>query len=173
MTQPTFVPVADSAAVRPSAPTAVPQVGRAKKPGLLGRPGSPGGPGEGSPGPDAGYAMTLAEHLVHGLDLGPVAEHDVVVGVALLAAKRAALVGRAPCRSDVELALDLFGWRHEADGAVAADRVRRFSGLAHSYFAQRAFVDAVPTEALTQTPGQVRTLVYLATSRESQWRHRS
>jgi hypothetical protein len=165
VTQPTFVPVADSSAVRPSSPTANPQIGRPPKRGLLGAPTEKRGPGEGTPGPDGGYALHLAEHLLHGFDLAGVPEHDAVIGLALLAAKRAALVGRAPTRTDVEVAMDLFGFRQSADVALATHRRRLFAGLAHSYIAQRTFVDTVPASALTQAPGAVRTLWFLSNSR--------
>ena len=161
MTQPTFVPVSSSGAVRASMTTKTPEIGRAKKAGLLGAPGSATGAGHGTTGPDAGFALTLAARAVHGLVLSNgESTHDLEVGVAALASKRAALAGRGPSKSDVEVVLDLFGLRLADVEDVVADRRRRFSGLAHSYFHQRAFVDAVPEAALSQSPGAVIPLLF-------------
>lgn len=166
MTQPTFVPVADSGAVRRCAPTATAEIGRPKKPGLLGAPHSVSGSGHGTPGPDAGYALTLAHSIVHDLTLAPnESAHDVEVAMALLASKRAGLVGRGPTKTDVEVALDLFRFRGRADATEAADRLRRIKGIAHSYVAQRSFVDGVPEGALRQRPGMVTPLVHWAVPR--------
>ena len=163
MTQPSFVPAADAGSVPRSVPIVTPEVNRAKKPGLLGAPSVDRGVGRGTPGPDGGYALTLAKGLIHGLELGPhESPHDVEVGVALLAAKRAGLVGRAPSRPDVEVALDLFGFRGRVGGAVLQDRRRRFAGLGNSYAMQRSFVDAVPDDALRQIPSRVTVLVLFA-----------
>ena len=163
MTQPSFVPAADVGSVPRSVPILTPEVNRVKKPGLLGAPSTDRGAGRGTPGPDGGYALSLAQGVVHGLELGPhEASHDVEIGVALLAAKRAGLVGRAPSRSDVDVALDLFGFRGRVGGAVLHDRRHRFAGLGHSYARQRAFVDAVPDDALRQIPGRVTVLVLFA-----------
>jgi hypothetical protein len=153
------VPVADSAAVRASSTTATPEIGRVKKAGLLGRPTVHGGSGQGTPGPDAGYAMTLAERALADAHVESESHHDLVTGVALLAAKRAALVGRGPTKTDVEVAMDLFGLRAHASDEVITDRRRRFSGLGHSYFAQRRFVDSIGDAALAQRPGSVVALV--------------
>jgi hypothetical protein len=84
--------------------------------------------------------------------------HDVELGIALLAARRAALSGRAPSWSDVEVAADLFGLRGRATPAIIADRRARFAGVAHSYATQRAFVDAVSDDAISQRPGVVAPL---------------
>ena len=161
MTQPTFVPVADAGAVRASMATPTPEIGRAKKIGLLGAPRTFGGSGHGTPGPDAGYALTLTQLALRKVELDDGESlYDLEVGVAMLAAKRAGLCGRGPTGSDVAVALDLFGIRSAGrDFEVVQDRHRRFSGLGHSYFHQRAFVDAVSESALAQRPGSVTPLV--------------
>ena len=152
--------------MRPSSPTPSAEIGRPQKPGLLGAPHEHGGAGRGTPGPDGGFALSLAARLVHRLELAPnESVHDIEIGIALLAAKRAGLVGRAPSRSDVEVALDLFRFRGRADDAVASDRRRRFKGVAHSYETQRAFVDGVSDDALRQQIGAVRALVHFTAPR--------
>jgi hypothetical protein len=160
MTQPSFVPVADSSAVRRTMATETPEIGRPKKPGLLGSPTNDSGTGRGSPGPDGGYALTLAERAVHELVLEPgESHHDVEVGVAALASKRASLSGRAPCATDVDVALDLFEFRVLASERVLADRLIRFRGLGHDYFALRRFVDGISDAILRQAPSAVLAIV--------------
>ena len=163
MTQPSFVPVSAASTVRPTMPTETPEIGRAKKPGLLGAPGSSGGEGRGTPGPDAGFALTLAERALHHMTLSPAeSHHDVEVALAIVAAKRAGLVGRGPTNSDITVACELFGLGVDVGDEVVTDRVRRFAGLGHSYFLQRAFVDAIPVAALQQRPGHVTPLVHFS-----------
>jgi hypothetical protein len=127
--------------------TEIPELGRLQKAGLQ-RSAHPVGAGFGTPAPGEGYALTIAERecekltFEHHQD-----EHDVIVGVGLVAAKRASLIGRGPTLGDVHVVLDYFGLREASPitRAVTAP----FRGLAHSYVAQRRFVDAVPGESLT------------------------
>jgi hypothetical protein len=113
---------------------------RPLKAGLVRAARARGGANRGTPAPDAGYALGLAEREVARLGFDHEHDrHDVVVGVALVAAKRASLVGRAPTRDDVTLVLAHFGLDSHVTHALAAP----FAGLAHSYVAQRRFVDAV------------------------------
>ena len=52
--------------------------------------------------------------------------------------------------------LGLFGFTDaDAPSDVVADRTGLFRSVAHSYVAQRALVDAVPTEALRLVAGRV------------------
>jgi hypothetical protein len=163
VTQPTFSPTSDVAQVRASRATSTPELARPKKAGLLGAPAADRRRGQGTPGPDGGYALTLVEHLMHDFVLLPSeSHHDVMVGVAALAAKRAGLMGRGPTRTDVEVAADLFGFRHAATPGVLGDRAARFSGLGHSYFRTRAFVDSVDAAVLLQTAGGVTPLAELS-----------
>ena len=91
--------------------------------------------------------MTLALRECEEIHVEGVAHHDLVVGLGLVAAKRASLAGRGPTVYDVRAALDLFGLgRH---GVV---RASEFAGLAHSYAAQRRFVDGVTEEQLFPQP---------------------
>ncbi len=147
MTQPSFVPVPATGAVRRTLATPAPSIGRPPKAGLQRSPHPPSGTGAGTPAPDAGYALTIAHHefadasFEHDHD-----REDVVLGVALVAAKRASLVGRGPTRSDVRVAMEALGLT--AGAAVSHHDAEPFAGLAHSYFRQREFVDAVTPERL-------------------------
>jgi hypothetical protein len=101
--------------------------------------------------------LRLAKRFEHQLVLGDgESAHDVLLGVALVASKRAALFGRAPCVYDVQLALNLWGFLDEIPAERRAQRQVAFSGLAHEYVVQRALVDSVSDETLRLSPEEVR-----------------
>ncbi|HWS45593.1 MAG TPA: hypothetical protein VN636_07015, partial [Acidimicrobiia bacterium] len=123
----------------------------ADRPGEL-RPGRPEGKLLGSPGPNVGYAYTLAQRARDRLRLGPT-EHvdDAIAVIAEIAGKRAALFGRAPVIGDVELALELLGYDGSASADFVATRAALVHEAAHSYPRRRALVDAVPEPVLRGT----------------------
>lgn len=165
MAQPTFVPVPDADRVRPSIPAPIPTKARKGRPGEIRSPVLPSGRGYGTTGPDQGYALTLAHRLAPRLRLADGEDrHDVALGVALLGARRAALVGRAPSIYDLEVAAGLFGYLTEAPADLVARRRALFRGAAHDYDAQRALIDSVPEAALGLPPD--------AAGDTSQWRER-
>jgi hypothetical protein len=154
MTQPTFVPIAEADQVRPARHLHVPGAWTTTRPAELVVPAVRRERNVGTPGPDSGFALRLARRFEHDLVLsdGEV-EHDVLLGAALVASKRAALYGRAPSIYDVRLALNL--WRFLDADAPADLRIGRralFSSVSHDYVAQRALVDSVPEDALRLTP---------------------
>jgi hypothetical protein len=134
---------------------------RPDRPGDLG-PNQPGGALFGRPGPNVGYAYTLAQRAKDRLRLGPF-EHadDVVAAIAEIAGKRAALFGRAPVIGDIDAAMALLGY----DGTAVEDFVKVRSTLVHeaghNYRRRRALVDAVPDSLLrsraAQASGEVET----------------
>ena len=155
MAQPTFVPVADADRVRPSIPAPVPTRGRTGRPGEVRSAILPSGRGLGTTGPDQGYALTLAHRLAPRLRLAEGEDrHDAALGVALLGARRAALAGRAPSIYDLEVAAGLLGLLSEAPVGLVEHRRGLLRGLAHSYDAQRALIDAVPEAALKLSPDE-------------------
>jgi hypothetical protein len=118
------------------------------------RPGDQGGaPVEGGllgrPGPNVGYAYTLAARVRDRLRCSPL-EHDadVIAVIAEIAGKRAALFGRAPVMGDIDIAIALLGYDGLADEAFVDQRVRLVHDAAHSYIARRRLVDAVPEDLL-------------------------
>ena len=117
-----------------------------------------GGPGRtvGTPGPDSGFALRLARRFEHELKLGEgESEHDVLLGVALVAAKRAALFGRGPSIYDVRLGAGPVGVPHgRATGAAVGAARALFSSISHDYVAQRRLVDSVPEEILRLSPDE-------------------
>ena len=121
---------------------------RPERPGDL-PSGQPHGSLLGSPGPNVGYALTLAERARSWLALAP-HEHadDALAVVAEVAMKRAAAFGRAPVSGDVEMAMVLLGYQGDADAEFAAWRARAVHGAHHQYQERRAVVDAVPVDLL-------------------------
>ena len=157
MTQPTFVPIAEADQVRPARHLHVPGAWTTTRPAELVVPAVRRGRGVGTPGPDSGFALRLAKRFEHQLRLGDgESAHDVLLGVALVAAKRAALFGRAPCVHDVRLALNLWGFLEDIPAERRVARRAAFSGLSHDYTAQRALVDSVSEETLRRTPEEVQ-----------------
>jgi hypothetical protein len=157
MTQPTFVPIAEADQVRPARHMDVPGIWIADRPAELVGPSMRKGANIGTPGPDSGFALRLAHRFDDQLQLSDgESAHDVLLGVALVASKRAALFGRAPCIYDVRLALNVWGFLDDAPADVRAARRVAFSSLSHDYVAQRALVDSVPEETLRQSPDEVR-----------------
>ncbi len=163
MTQPTFVPIAEADQVRPALHLDVPGSWTATRPAELVVPSAPRGPGVGTPGPDSGFALRLANRHEHDLRLGEgEVAHDVLLGVALIASKRAALFGRAPCVYDVQFSLGLWGFLQEVPAEQQAERRSAFSSVSHDYVAQRALVDGIAEETLRLTPSQAQGVALAA-----------
>jgi hypothetical protein len=157
MTQPTFVPIAEADQVRPARHMHVPGAWTASRPAELVVPESPRGRGMGTPGPDSGFALRLARRFEHELQLdSDESEHDVLLGVALVASKRSALFGRAPSVYDVRFALNLWGFLDDAPPELRASRRAAFSSISHDYVAQRNLVDTVGEDLLRLTPEEAR-----------------
>ena len=129
--------------------TGTSEFSRTPKPGLLRSVPAAGQAGRGTQAPGEGFALTIAERECAKLNFEH--EHDrrdVILGVGLVAAKRASLIGRGPQLGDVKVAMDLFGL-HQLSAP--------FRGLAHSYVLQREFVDAVDGTTLVAT--EIATLL--------------
>ena len=103
----------------------------------------------GRPGPNVGYAYTLAGRVQDRLQCSPL-EHtgDVIAVISEIAGKRAARFGRAPVMGDIDVAIALLGYDGVADEAFVELRVRLVHEAAHSYINRRALVDAVPEDLL-------------------------
>jgi hypothetical protein len=131
--------------------TSTPELGRVAKAGLQRSAHPPTGASYGTPAPGEGYALTIAHHILGALRFEYEHDrHDVELGIGLVAAKRASIVGRGPIPSDVKVAMAHFG----LEGPIVShDKCAKFAGIAHSYVAQRRFVDAVSVDELV--PGHV------------------
>jgi hypothetical protein len=121
---------------------------RPNRPGDLG-PAQPEGELLGRPGPNVGYAYTLAERAKDRVRVGP-HEHldDAIAVVAEVAGKRAASFGRAPVMPDIDLAIKALGYDGTADNDFIELRTRLVQDAAHSYRRRRVVVDAVTDDAL-------------------------
>jgi hypothetical protein len=121
---------------------------RSDRPGDLG-PDQADGALMGRPGPNVGYAYTLAGRAKDRLRLGPF-EHadDAIAVIAEVAGKRAAHVGRAPVIGDVDLAIAILGYDGSASEAFVKARSALVHEAGHSYRRRRALVDAVPDALL-------------------------
>ncbi len=151
MTQPTFLPVTAAGEVRPTTPSETPELGRTQKAGLQRSAHPPTGASFGSQAPGGGFALTIANREIAKLTFEHDHDrHDVELGVALVAEKRASLIGRGPTLADVHVAMDVFGLRTAP--VVDHHLVAPFSGLAHSYVLQRHLVDAVTSAQLVPGP---------------------
>jgi hypothetical protein len=142
--------------------TALPPARRwqARRPGDLAT-APPNGRLFGSPGPNVGFAYTLAEHFEDRLELAEHEDvHDVIPVIAEIAGKRAALFGRAPVIHDVEATVRLLGYDGSADPDFARARVQLAQEAGHDYYRRRAIVDTVPEELLRQQVDDINSAVY-------------
>ncbi len=128
---------------------------RAQRPGDLAA-GQPDGVLLGRPGPNIGYALTLVNRWRDRFRLAPLEhEDDAAAVVAEIAMKRAALFGRAPVATDVEVAMDLLGYADELPPDVAQRRAHVVHGAGHDYYRRRAIVDRIPDDVLKLAPTQL------------------
>ena len=128
------------------------------------RGGQPSGRKLGSPGPDQGYAIKLA-NMFHGklrLANGE-HEHDVIVGCLNVAMKRASLFGRAPVVHDLDVAFRVFGFLGDdpAPADLIAMRTSLFEAAGHHYEVQRQIADMVPESTLRLSPAEVSQLQHI------------
>ncbi|MHB8594641.1 MAG: hypothetical protein ACYDB3_09995 [Acidimicrobiales bacterium] len=165
MTQPSFVPIVEVDQVRPAYRLRTTSDWRADRVADLRAPDHPRGRDLGIPGPDQGYALLLAHKVFEDrLELtAGITSEDALIGAVGVAGARAALFGRAPVATDVEVALVLFGFLGDAPAELVAWRAPIFEGAAHHYDQQRRIAQAVPEAALRLSPEQAR-------SRLSGWR---
>ena len=120
----------------------------------------------GSPGPNIGYALTLANRVRDQLALAPHEHGDDAIAVAAeVAMRRAVVFGRAPVLRDVEFCMQILGYRGDADPDFVAWRVRAVQGAHHDYYERRALVDAIPVDILRLVPSALPA--HLAEAREA------
>lgn len=116
----------------------------------------PSGTGFGSPGPDQGYLLKLAEGIGPHITLGSgEGLDDVVAAAVVVGTKRASVFGRAPIKADLLFALTVFGYDSEPTESLLTLRQGLISGVAHSYQRQRELADLIPVEILRLTGSQL------------------
>src|SRR5437763_747959 len=119
----------------------------------------------GTPGPDSGYALILAERFGDRITaVRPETLHDAETIAAQVAMRRSSGFGRAPVAGDVELGLTLFGWLGVAPADLVEWRRLAVAGISHDYPRRITLGETIPEWVLRQRADQVR-------ARLSDWRH--
>jgi hypothetical protein len=160
------VPIAEKPRLPWESPDHVPAPWTLDRPAEVGQGRQPVGPRLGYPGPDIGYALTLAPLIRPEVVAGPdESVDDAVAGCTAIAMRRAALFGRAPVLHDLRLAFTMWGW-FDANPSEDLRETRRsvFEAASHDYEIRRAVVDQVPDETLRMT------LVQAADAYPARWR---
>lgn len=155
MSAPQFVPVSPRHDVRSyESPPWRPDPWFTDRPAEL-RGRQPSGDGLGVPGPDQGYALTLAERFRGRLNLVEgESEADALAGAGAVAMKRAALFGRAPVIHDLTVGLTVWGFLEPNSPAELLELRRELFDEAHvavHYTLRRRIADVVPESVLLQT----------------------
>lgn len=138
-------------------PRRIPQPGvavkwRADKPGIPIGPGDvPGGGYYGTTGPDPGWGL----RIVNNAQL-PDDDPDLRKVLTGLVLARAAALGRAPMREDLDAALILCGYDEEPPAAVVARRERWLAASPHEQRPGAAAVAEVDKETLVMKPVRLR-----------------
>jgi hypothetical protein len=115
--------------------------------------GQPHGRLLGDPGPNIGYALTLAERFRDRIQLAPTEQlEDAIAVVSELAMKRAASYGRAPVMPDLECGALILGYTGGCDPDDAVWRAAAVTEAAHDYPTRRAVCDAVDLDGLRLAP---------------------
>lgn len=159
MAAPRFTPSGKTATITSyRSPDFVPDQWMADRPAdLVGA--QPTGPTLGYPGPDQGYALTLAARLRPSVVCAAGEEvDDVIAGTVGIGLRRASLYGRAPVIHDLRIALTIWGFLDDSPPAELVDlRTPLFEGLAdaHHYFERRELADSVPETTLRSTPAAI------------------
>lgn len=119
----------------------------------------------GSPGPDSGYALTLAQRFHERITVvAPETVHDAETVGAQVAMRRGGIFGRAPIGLDIEMGLSLFGWLGDAPPDLVEWRRLAVAGISHDYPRRIGLVEAIPEAVIRQKPEEVR-------GRLEEWRH--
>jgi hypothetical protein len=160
MAAPRFAPVAPNDEVRYySSPDHVPGGWEPDRPGELVGP-QPRGDRLGTPGPDQGFALKIANRLAPKVRLQPGEQlDDAIRGCLAIALRRASLFSRAPVVHDLTIAFTIWGFYDETPPSeLVATRRSMFEGVgntAHHYVEGRAIADLVPEATLRATPAEV------------------
>lgn len=156
MAQPDYVPVTPADKVRQAEKLPPAKRWAVDRPGEIPGLRPPDGDRFGTPGPDQGYALTLADRFRDRLKVEQ-GEHveDAVAGCLGVALRRASLFGRAPVIHDLDLAFRLWGFLGDAPRELVQLRRKLFEAASHHYWDQRDITDAVPEETLRLTPAAV------------------
>ena len=132
---------------------------RADRPGDL-HGAQPRGDLLGSPGPNNGYALALANRAASRLALAPGERcEDALAVVGELAMRRAASFGRAPVMDDVETVLLVLGYQGGCAPEFAEWRAHVVEGAHEEYPRRRVMCHALDLDALRLGPRAVSSRV--------------
>ncbi|PIE34255.1 MAG: hypothetical protein CSA55_01255 [Ilumatobacter coccineus] len=139
-----------------SSPQAIPESWSPDQPGIV-EGFQPRGPLLGAPGPDQGFALTVAHRLADEIQLSPGERRDDAIrGSVGIALRRASLYSRAPTVHDVRLAFTIWGYfLTDPPTDLVARRLALFEGVGnvlHHYAEGRRIADLVPESTLHLTP---------------------
>lgn len=119
----------------------------------------------GTPGPDSGYALTLAEGFHDRINpVFPETVHDAEALAAQFAMRRGGVLGRAPIQLDVELGLTLFGWLGDPPADLVEWRRLAVANAAHDYARRTTLIEAIPEWVVRHRVDDIR-------ARMGEWRH--
>src|SRR3954462_14215769 len=151
------VPVVGKARLPWESPDHVPGPWTLDRPAEVAQGRQPVGPRLGYPGPDIGYALTLAALVRPEVVAGPgESVDDAVAGCTAIAMRRAALFDRAPVLHARRMSFTMWGgFAAQPSQDLRATPRSAFEAASHDYEIRRAFVDQVPDETLRMTPAQV------------------
>ncbi len=156
MAQPNFAPISETSRLRSIDELEVPRRWSPYRTGELRfnkKPGQPRGKWLGSPGPDLGYALKLAEHLEHHIKLGKDESlHDAIDGIVVVAMKRSSYFGRAPMIGDIKFAINICGFSADLSGDKAKRRQELFASIGHSYDKKRRLASLINEDLLQLSP---------------------
>jgi len=120
----------------------------------------------GTPGPDSGYALTLAERFHHQITIkAPETIHDAEALAAGFAMRRGGLFGRAPIQPDVELGFTLFGWLGDPPAELVEWRRLAVAGADHDYAKRVGLIEAIPEWVVRHKIDDIRARL------GTDWRH--
>ena len=119
----------------------------------------------GTPGPDSGYALTLAERFHDRINpVFPETVHDAEALAAQFAMRRGGVLGRAPIQLDVELGLTLFGWLGDPPADLVEWRRLAVANVGHDYARRTTLIEAIPEWVVRHRVDDIR-------ARMGEWRH--
>jgi hypothetical protein len=161
MAAPRFAPAGDRATPHYSSPDVVPDAWDPERPGVV-EGLQPVGRRMGTPGPDQGFALTIAERLAPNIRLqGRERLDDAIRGCLGIALRRASLFSRAPVVHDLTIAFTMWGFFDDnPPDELVARRPQLFEGVGnvgHHYAEGREIADLVPESTLRMTPDAVVT----------------
>ena len=160
MTQPRFTPIETRDEVRPAKHLDPPRRWTPHRPAEHRRDdGDARRSRIGVAGPDQGYALRLAESVRDSVVLGPGEHIDDALAIATqVALRRASLFGRAPVKSDLQVAVALLSYGSALSDEAVGARRSAVTGVSHDLWRCREiaawFDDDAIAESVDRAPSR-------------------